>query len=223
MLDIAIDPRRRLYVIASSDGVRCLGFDKARDHARRIADCLMRPDLQPTPEEEGTPAGYRKYLSAIQAWLDSPRAEETYFGPGCSKELASALEACRHSRSKVHLVVGDTGTGSVAFDDNDVVGRIGRSHGALKVPLLLEDGQAFGSPVTCGRVLAILDWETGLALYRHPGYRPPELKLAFCEHESRPWSVMHRDSTIARFADIGKAGAYIAFMRGASVEPRFFR
>jgi hypothetical protein len=35
--------------------------------------------------------------------------------------------------------------------------------------------------------------------------------------------VGHRDRTIARFTDIGKASAYIAFMRGASVEPWVFR
>jgi hypothetical protein len=222
MLDIAINPRRRLYVVASSDGVSCFGFDNARDHAHRIADCLRRPDLQPTPEEEGTPAGYLKYLRAVQAWRDSPRSGETYFGPRCSDELASALEACRHSGSKVRLVLGDPRTGDTSFDEDGVVGRIGRSCGALRVPLLVEGGQAFGSPIICDRVLAILDWETGLPLYRHTSYRPPELRLAFCEHEARPWSVTHKDRTIARFADIGKAGAYIAFMRGASVDPRVF-
>jgi hypothetical protein len=34
--------------------------------------------------------------------------------------------------------------------------------------------------------------------------------------------VLHK-RTVATFADIGKAGAYLAFMRGASVEPRVFR
>lgn len=87
------------------------------------------------------------------------------------------------------------------------------------VPLLVEGAQAFGSPITCDRVLAVLDWKTGLPLYRHASYRPPELRLAFREDEEQPWSVTHRDRTIARFADIGKAGAYIAFMRGASVDP----
>ena len=222
MLDIAINTKRRLYVIANSEGVSCFGFDNARDHAQRIAECLRRPDLQPTPEEEGTPAGYLKYLSAVQAWRDSPRSTETYFGPRCSDELASALEACRRSGNKVRLVLGDTHTGDSSFDEEGVVGRIRRSCGALKVPLLVEGAQPFGSPVTCDRVLAVLDWETGLPLYRHARYRPPELQLAYREHDARPWSVMHGDSTIARFADIGKAGAYIAFMRGASVDPRVF-
>jgi hypothetical protein len=223
MLDIAINSRRRLYVIASSDGVTCFGFDNTRDHAHRIAECLRRPDLRTTPEEEGTPAGYLKYLSAVQAWRDSPRNGETYFGPRCSEELASALEACRHSRSRVRLVLGDTHTGDTSFDEDGVVGRIGRSCGALKVPLLLENAQVFGSPITCDRILAVLGWETGLPLYRHVRYRPPELKLDFGEDERCPWCVRHRDRTIARFTDIGKAGAYIAFMRGASVEPRVFR
>jgi hypothetical protein len=34
--------------------------------------------------------------------------------------------------------------------------------------------------------------------------------------------VLH-EQPVATFDDIGKAGAYLAFMRGASVEPRVFR
>jgi hypothetical protein len=225
MLDIAINPRQRLYVIAHSDGVSCLGFDNARDHAHRIADCLARHDLRLTPEEHGTAAGCLKYLSAIQAWRDSPRNHETCFGPRCDEQLASVLEACRRSGDKVRLILGDPCTGDTSFDDHGVVGRIGRSCGALKVPLLVEGRRVhgFGAPIMCDRVLAVLDWDTGLPLYRHDRYRPPELRLSSSDDTERPWSVTHRDQTIARFADIGKAGAYIAFMRGASVDPRVFR
>jgi hypothetical protein len=94
----------------------------------------------------------------------------------------------------VRLVLGDTHTGDTSFDE-DVVGRIGRSCGALKVPLLLENAQVFGSPITCDRILAVLDcvldWKTGLPLYRHASYRPPELKLDFDDDEGCPWCVRH--------------------------------
>jgi hypothetical protein len=34
--------------------------------------------------------------------------------------------------------------------------------------------------------------------------------------------VWHRDTPLARFADVTKAAAYLAFMRGATIEPRVF-
>jgi hypothetical protein len=80
----------------------------------------------------------------------------------------------------VRLVLRDLHTGDTGFVEDGVVGRIGRSCGALKVPLLVEGEQVFRSPITCDRIIAILDWETGLPLYRHPSYRAPELSL-LCE------------------------------------------
>lgn len=222
MLDIAINPKQRLYIIATDDGVSCFGFDIARDHAHRIAGDLARPELELTPEEDGTPAGYLKYRSAVQAWSDSPHADTTYFGPRCSQALAEALETCRRKDCTVRLVLGDTFTGDSSFDEYGVIGRIGRSCGPLKVPLLLPSLQPCGEPVNCDRVLAVLEWETGLPVFRHENYRPPELRLAYSE-DGTPWHVTHRDKTIARFDDISKAGVYIAFMRGASVDPNMFR
>ena len=40
---------------------------------------------------------------------------------------------------------------------------------------------------------------------------------------ARPWVVSRSQQAVARFQDIGKAGAYVAFMRGETVEPRVFR
>jgi len=39
----------------------------------------------------------------------------------------------------------------------------------------------------------------------------------------RPWDVFRREEIVASFRDIGQAGAYLAFMRGAMIKPRVFR
>jgi hypothetical protein len=72
-------------------------------------------------------------------------------------------------------------------------------------------------------VLALMDWDTGLPLYRHPRWQPPELRIHASDDDDRPWAVVLHEQPVANFDDIGKAGAYLAFMRGASVEPRVFR
>lgn len=65
-----------------------------------------------------------------------------------------------------------------------------------------------------------MDWDTGLPLYRHPRWQPPELRIRASDDDVRPWAVVLHEQPVATFDDIGKAGAYLAFMRGASVEPR---
>ena len=70
-------------------------------------------------------------------------------------------------------------------DEFDVVGTVGRSTGLLKVPLLVEPGEAAGTAILCAHVLALMDWDTGLPLYRHPRWQPPELR------------ILHREELVA--------------------------
>ena len=120
-------------------------------------------------------------------------------------------------------MLGDTGTGASWLDEFDVVGTVGRSTGPLKMPLLVEPGEAAGTAILCAHVLALMDWDTGLPLYRQPLWQPPELRIRASDDDVRPWAVVLHEQPVANFDDIGKAGAYLAFMRGASVEPRVFR
>jgi hypothetical protein len=223
MRDITLNPQQRLYVIATEGGTTCFGFDNARDHAQQIAQRLDRPDLMPAADDGGSLTGYEKYLAAVRAWGESAQGNGTYFDPGTDPRLARVLETSRRDGRKVRLVLGDTGTGASWLDEFDVVGTVGRSTGLLKVPLLVEPGEAGGTAILCAHVLALMDWDTGLPLYRHERWQPPELRIRSSDDDARPWAVVLHEQPVATFDDIGKACAYIAFMRGASVEPRVFR
>ena len=133
------------------------------------------------------------------------------------------LESRRQTGGKVRLVLGDTGTGEPWLNEYDVVGKIGRSGGSLKVPLLVEEGESGGGAILTACMLNIIDWKSGRTLYRHPAYREPELSLQPSDTPERPWAVIHLNDVIARFKDMGKACAYIAFMRGETIEPRVFQ
>ena len=160
MRDITLNPEQRLYVIATEGGLTCFGFDNARDHARQIAQRLDRPDLMPTAGDAASLTGYEKYLAAVRAWGESARGHGTYFDPGTDPRLARVLETCRRDGRKVRLVLGDTGTGASWLDEFDVVGTVGRSTGLLKVPLLVEPGEAAGTAILCAHVLAMMDWRS---------------------------------------------------------------
>lgn len=220
---VTINESQHLYVVAFDGGVSCLGFDNARDHASQIAERLRQPELAFDAEDEATPAGYAKYLRAILAWGSSSAGQHTYFDPGTAIEAARVLERCRTAGNKVRLVLGDTATGESWLDEYDVVGTIGRSIGPLRVPLLIEEGEHGGGAILTTCLLCVIDWRSGKMLYRHPAYRVVDLAIAPSGDDQRPWAVRRRDETIAQFSDIGKAAAYLAFMRGLPVGPTTFR
>lgn len=223
MKNVTLNLEQKLYIIACGDGYSCFGFDNARDHTNQIAERLGQPELAFAPGDNGTLDGYRKHGHAVQAWARSDLSLRTYFDPCTSLELAKVLEGCRKSKRKVRLVLGDTATGEVWLDEYDVVGTIGRSAGSLKMPLLIEDWESGGGAILTACVLAVIDWQSGRWLFRHTAHKHPDLDIRATGDVTRPWGVSRSQQAVARFQDIGKAGAYVAFMRGETVEPRVFR
>lgn len=140
MNNVTINVEQQLYVIDCGEGYTCFGFSNARHHASMIAQELGRPDLAFTNGDYATLAGYEKYRNAAQAWSQSPQTHATYFDPGTNAKAAKVLESCRICGRKIRLILGDTATGEPWLDEHDVVGRIGRSMGTLKVPLLIQPG-----------------------------------------------------------------------------------
>jgi hypothetical protein len=223
MNTVTLNLAQRLYVLAFDGGVSCLGFDNAQAHADQIAERLGLAELAFTASDHGTLEGYAKYQRAIRAWAQSALSRQTYFDPGTPVEIARALESCRKARTKVRLVLGDPGTGESWLDEHDVVGTIGRSTGVLKVPLLVEDGESGGGAILTACVLCIIDWASGRVRARQAVYQPPALSIQPSNDAAQGWTVLRGDQEVARFTDIGKAGAYLAFMRGRSVDPRVIR
>lgn len=223
MNTVTLNPDQGLYIIAFDGGVSCLGFDNARDHANQIAEQLGQAELAFSPADHATLDGYAKYERAIQAWGQSALSRQTYFDPGTHPEVSRVLESCRKAGNRVRLILGDPSSGEPWLGEYDVVGTIGRSAGLLKVPLLVEAGEQGGVAILTAFVLSIIDWNSGRIWFRHPMYQAPELGIRPSDDADRPWAVLHRDLEVARFSDIGKAGAYLAFMRGECVEPKVFR
>ncbi len=223
MSKVRIISEQQLYVIDCGEGYTCFGFANARDHANQIARKLKRPNLIFTDQDYATLAGYEKYCNAVQAWGQSSKTHSTYFNPGTDIKAARMLESCRIEERRVCLILGDIRTGVPWLEEHDVIGHIGRSFGILKVPLLIEPGERGGSTILSAHLLAIVDWASGEFLYRHAAYREADLSIKPSGDADRPWAVLWCAEVVASFSDIGKAGAYVAFMRGATIEPRIFQ
>lgn len=223
MDSITLNDEQQLYVLRYSDGYSSRGYKNVMELSNQIAKKLKRGELAFTKEDFGTLAGYEKYQSALNAWAQSPLSTGTFFNPGTDIKVARALERCRINELKVRLISGNPNTGEPWLDEYGVVGKVGRTTGMLKCPILVEEDEGGGLIIPSDCLLALIDWQTGKYLYRHPLYRAPELIVHQQKDKRLPWEVLHRNQVIARFKDIGKAGAYIAFMRGETVEPRIFR
>ena len=192
----------------------------------------------------GAAAGHETFVRTLRTRGDSSSSCKSPFAPGTDPRAAKVMETCCASGRKIRLIFGNTLTGESHLDDHGVVGRVVRvvwvgqigqigqigpfgcsadSPDSPETLVLIEPGESDGRAIPCESLLAIIDWAFGECLYRHPAYREAELHIEFCDGADRPWQVLRRDKVVACFQDIGKAGAYLAFMRGASVEPRVFR
>ncbi|MCD9026805.1 hypothetical protein LDO26_01060 [Luteimonas sp. BDR2-5] len=219
---VRLKPDRHCYVLPAGEGYSCLGYNNARDHANQIAQLMKRPELAFAEGDYAALAGYDRYRAAVAAWGRSRYSLRTYFDPGTVPKVRKILEAYRRSRNTLRLVLGNSNTGTAWLEEHDVVGTIGRSTGWLKVPLLIHPGEHGGSAILTANILCIIDWRSGDTVYRHPAYLIPNLLIQPTGEETLPWCVTHQGADVARFHDIGKAGAYVAFMRGATIEPREF-
>ena len=64
---------------------------------------------------------------------------------------------------------------------------------------------------------------SGYPLHTHTAYQVQDLRLVPTGDAGHPWGVQHQETELARYLDVGKAGAHLAFMRGETIEPRVFR
>lgn len=232
---ITANAQTRLYTISTGGGYSCFGFDNARDHAEQIAKRLGRPELALQAGEYGTVAGYERYRAAVAAWGASKASSETYFDPGTPQAVQRVLESARRSGEPLRLFFGDPDTGEDECQEHDVIGRIGRSGGTLKVPLLIDDGQDGGMAILTRWVVRMLRVSDGKELYRHPGYIEPSFR--FGEAVNAAVAVYRTDrkagaagkgidgkaaidgELVAQFRSFSEACAWVGFMSGITVRP----
>ncbi len=113
----------------------------------------------------------------------------TYYSEKTPDDVIRVIESLRGTTQRVKIYLGDRDTGRDWMEESDKTGKIGRSNGMIKVPLLLPmfNSQGGGailddcivkivtSPATSARVL-----------YQHPWYHQPEMLVTNEGLESKP-------------------------------------
>lgn len=206
----SINPHQKVYTLPAGDGYSCWGFDNAFEETQALAKCLRHPELAPTPEEHGTLAVLDKHRALVAA---IPAEGIAWYNPRTPEKVRRVLERARREGLTLRLFLGDATTGRDWLEENDVVGRVGRSTGKLKIPLLVPEGDVGGPGILDANVVRILDADTGEELYRHPSYHQPELHLSEEPGADLPF-VVKSDTDLARFKTLGRAAKWLAFITG---------
>jgi hypothetical protein len=213
MTTMTICPQSRLFVLRHENGYSCLGFDVVFKRLLQYARMLGLPS--PVEHEVGTSAQFAAYQVAERAYI-ATRPTETLYDPDTLPEVRKLLEAYRKSGAKVRIFLGDALTGQDWLNECDVYGRIGRSTGPLKVPLLVEPGEHGGSAILTACIVRIVDGKTRKDVWRHPRYQAPVFRLAQTPASGKyPAQVLKEDGSLyAAFRTEAKARRWVEFMQG---------
>lgn len=143
----------------------------------------------------------------------------TYFDARTNERVVKALQQARRAQCTIRLFQGDTETGVAWNEEYDVVGRVSRSMGPHKVPILINNRRSMGGGAILDHcVIGIIMRDRSNAmqwLYRHPNI------------DLGVWDVKGNDDTPllkaevfcngqvhARFDTTVKAQRYADFMTG---------
>lgn len=217
MSAITINAEQRLFVIPHVGGFTCLGFDTCFKRLRQYAQLLGL--AAPDEAQKGQIVQYEQYLQAERAYCaTNPTA--THYEPDTPAAVREILERYRRNGKQLRLFQGDTKTGRAWQEEFDVVGRISRSTGPLKVPLLVATGEDGGGAILTHCIVRILDVDTKRELYRHPTYSEPAYTTRQGQTKGYPVEVLADNELVARFKSAPQAQKWIDFMQGKRMSTR---
>lgn len=232
-MEVTLNEQQSLFVINTGHGISCLGFDVVFRHcmelARRIKKFkLLKAGVELAPvleSERGSPSQYQQYLDFLSIVGD--RKTGTWFDYDTPAKVRSILEQYRKEGGRLRLFYGDRKTGLCWMEENDVLGRIGRSGGKMQIPLLIDEGEYGGTGVLDGCIVRIIDADTRAELYRHKSYTLPEMEIRPVDAELVRKGYSHgawvknkvgQFENHANFRSYGKAAQWVAFMSGECLE-----
>ena len=219
-MDVTINDEEQLFVIRTAWGYSCRGFDNLLRELKQLLSRLGIEDPRADEGKRGTLEQYSAYTEVISMVAERGGFKETWYHSETPEKVRRVLEKARKDGAVLRIFIGDRKTGKDWCDEHDVIGRIGRSTGLLKAPLLLAHGEFAGGIMLDSCILKIQSVPDGKVLYQDELYQEPNLKIRAKRTRLNDTTYTHevlRDGeVISRFTGMGKAAQYVAFMHGES-------
>lgn len=150
-------------------------------------------------------------------------------------EVVSWLETARQRNARVRVFYGDTDTpdyeevhghkpepGKDWGEEYDTCGRIGRSTGSIKIPLMISNSRSYGGGGLLDDCIVRL-YVNGREVYRHPSYHQPEYTIGqppekignvTLADEGYTTGVYANGDNVANFKSEKSAKRFVDFMVG---------
>ena len=206
---------QQVYVIPAGDGCySCHGYDNLLWEANDLGKVLGMEPLDPSLR--GTLTAYEIHAIRMKAYVASPHSKNTWFSERTPKAVVQILEQYRKNRKSLRLFYGDLVTGTSWLDEHDMIGRIGRSMGPMRVPLLItspsDDG---GGAILTASIIRLMDVSSGEVLWQHEKFNvPPLLIKEVTDPGLLKEGLQFEVSNGARFYTARQADDYVKFLRG---------
>jgi len=131
------------------------------------------------------------------------------YNEATNEEVRRIIDGLVNSRSRVRIFLGNTETGDAWPEEYDVTGRIGRSTGPQKIPLVVHSSRSYGGGALLDHCVVGIVRTDGYWLYKHPRFN-----VGAWEHGADETEVLHNGIVHARFKTYAQASNYIKFMKG---------
>lgn len=137
-------------------------------------------------------------------WLD----------PDTDPAVARVLNSAYNDQFRIRVWYGYTTTGRAHLEEYDVLGRVGRSTGEWKVPLLVNNARALGGPVLPTHCIVRIDrTDTRETLYKHPTFKHGFEEYSIGQ-EGDHFVVRVGGARLASLDTVDGARRWVAFMTG---------
>jgi hypothetical protein len=127
------------------------------------------------------------------------------------------LETSRQRGQRIRIFYGDVETGRDWMEEYDTIGRVGRSTGDIKIPLLIQNSRSYGGGAILDHCIVRITVDKK-DVYRHPNYWQPTLEVRESSIDGYQWGVFNTTpglfGEIAAFKTKEQAERWIAFMKG---------
>ncbi len=131
--------------------------------------------------------------------------------------VVEELEKARLARTRLRVYYGSQETGYCWMEENDTIGRIGRTTGNIKFPLLIKTKRSFGGGAILDRCIIKITVGKRTA-YQHPKFHMPAITIVdldpACTGIKYGYSVNYDGTVAARFRTEAQAERYVAFVKG---------
>ncbi|AFH21294.1 hypothetical protein CR3_gp129 [Cronobacter phage CR3] len=139
------------------------------------------------------------------------------FNAKTSEAVQKAIMGAYNRGDRVRVWYGNTETGESWLDEYDVTGKIGRSMGEQKIPLLVKNSRSYGGGALLdSSIIRIDSINSRRTLYKHPNFNTGNLVQCAPNSADYVEAVARHggDELIAQFKKPGQAARWIAFMNG---------